>query len=246
LNIEFDSNDYLQDAEQAVCLLVEDGLLITFSHRSFQEYFVARFIYHAKPELQHKLIDRYTKAMRMDSVIDLLYEMNPELIERALLIPGLTKIENFIKVKRKVGFTHFLRFLKAHIDTISLTNGELSGFYASGNASFHTTVDFALNHSIHLIGSPPLVPFPEIIRNIPWEQYGTQHGVIIRTGGVTETHIHVQKLKATDNVVRDMALSGGYLAIQMLEQLLAIKKALIEKHENMDHSLEEILGAAGS
>jgi predicted NACHT family NTPase len=42
--VEFDRGDYLLDASQAVCLLIEEGLSITFAHRSFQEYFVARFI----------------------------------------------------------------------------------------------------------------------------------------------------------------------------------------------------------
>jgi len=44
-NIAYDSQALLDDALQAVCLLVEEGLEITFAHRSFQEYFAARFIF---------------------------------------------------------------------------------------------------------------------------------------------------------------------------------------------------------
>ncbi len=42
--ITFDSEDYLADAHQAVSMLVEEGLLLSFTHRSFQEYFAAKFI----------------------------------------------------------------------------------------------------------------------------------------------------------------------------------------------------------
>lgn len=103
LSVEFDANNYLLDAQQAVCLLVEDGLLITFSHRSFQEYFVARFIYNSKPEIQQRLISKYSENLNADSVMPLLYEMNPELVERMFIIPALEKLERFIKLKKKVG-----------------------------------------------------------------------------------------------------------------------------------------------
>ncbi|MBL4585600.1 MAG: hypothetical protein JKX84_00875, partial [Flavobacteriales bacterium] len=42
--IEFSASCFLKDLLQAVCLMGEDGLFITYTHRSFQEYFVAKFI----------------------------------------------------------------------------------------------------------------------------------------------------------------------------------------------------------
>jgi len=57
VNVKFDPQAYLTDALQAVCLLVEEGLFITFSHRSFQEFFTAKFINDSKPENQKKLIN---------------------------------------------------------------------------------------------------------------------------------------------------------------------------------------------
>ncbi len=92
VTIEVDSENYLDDSLQSVCLLVEDGLLLVFAHRSFQEYFVARFINAATPKIQRRLIDRFYDNMRRDSVIYLLYELNQDLVERELLIPKLNQL----------------------------------------------------------------------------------------------------------------------------------------------------------
>jgi hypothetical protein len=241
LNIEFKSSEYLQDAEQAVCLLVEDGLLITFSHRSFQEYFVARFIYHAKLDVQKKLIDKYGKTVRIDNVMNLLFEMNPELVERTLLIPGLEGLERAIKVKRRVGVTHFLRFLKFEVDSIRISSGRLEGFYLRDAEGFHAIIDFAMAHCGTLIGWTGFTSFTEIKRSFPWEKYGPKYG---KSHDKTNTYtISVSKLKYTDDIVHDMALSGGFFSIRMLEQALEVKKALIKRHKSIDSSLEEILGA---
>lgn len=48
----FEPQGFVDDARQAVCLLVEDGLELSFSHRSFQEFFAAKFISESAPELQ--------------------------------------------------------------------------------------------------------------------------------------------------------------------------------------------------
>ena len=45
--IKFSSVDFLMDSKKSVCLIMEDGLKLRFSHRSFQEYFAAYFIVNA-------------------------------------------------------------------------------------------------------------------------------------------------------------------------------------------------------
>lgn len=49
VNITVNSEDFLEDLLQSICFLVEDGLLLVFAHRSFQEYFSAKFICDAVP-----------------------------------------------------------------------------------------------------------------------------------------------------------------------------------------------------
>jgi predicted NACHT family NTPase len=60
---------FLQDLIQAVCLLIMDGMQIVYSHRSFQEYFTARFIADARPDIQEQLVKKYAKMSRYDNVL---------------------------------------------------------------------------------------------------------------------------------------------------------------------------------
>ena len=111
LKKDFKPEDYLTDLLSAACLLVEDGLDIAFSHRSFQEYFVALHINNSAPEIQEKLINRYWKNMRSDNVILLLSEINQDLIERVLIVPKLEALFKEIGVKNNtIGITHATKY----------------------------------------------------------------------------------------------------------------------------------------
>ena len=112
--------DYLEDCLQAVCLLMEDGLNVVFSHRSFQEYFVAHYVYGADPRVQRRLLERFIPSIHSDNVYALLHEMNPGLIEREVLVPKLKTTFDEIGVKRVVGITHLTRFLKANFSHVSV------------------------------------------------------------------------------------------------------------------------------
>jgi len=91
------SEGFLDDARQAVCLLVEDGLDLAYVHRSFQEYFVAKFISDADERTQKNYIKRISDLKSdfhfdQDNVLKILYEINPGLVEDNYLIPELRRL----------------------------------------------------------------------------------------------------------------------------------------------------------
>lgn len=99
---------FIEDAKQAVCLLVEEGLDLSFVHRSFQEYFTARYIQMADQKVQRALVERYgsqdSNNYAVDNVLKYLYELSPTVVEEFYLIPALRKV--FGKTyKRKLSFT---------------------------------------------------------------------------------------------------------------------------------------------
>lgn len=111
---------FLEDAKQAVCLLLEDGLELAFAHRSFQEYFAARFIAESGEALQRKVIEKITSKksspVQLDNVIGLLHEMDPMLVERYFLIPKLSAFFGTAdkrKVSRAFWFSAFQRAFDA-------------------------------------------------------------------------------------------------------------------------------------
>jgi predicted NACHT family NTPase len=143
-SLSFDSADYLADSIQAVCLLLEEGLSIVFAHRSFQEYFAARFICEQKPEVQSRLLTKYVEQIERDSVIELLYEMRPDVVERLLIIPALEMLDRHLRARRTVGITHFVRFLNLYYE----------------DQKRLAVLRFALEKCGHLAGWPGLSKLP--------------------------------------------------------------------------------------
>lgn len=87
---------FIEDAKQAVCLLIEEGLDLSFVHRSFQEYFTAKYIQSADRNVQKALVERYGSQgpveFSVDNVLKYLYELSPTVVEEFYLIPNLRKV----------------------------------------------------------------------------------------------------------------------------------------------------------
>jgi hypothetical protein len=230
VNLEFNTNDFLTDALQAVSLLLEDGLLIVFAHRSFQEYFVARFISDTKPEVQEKLIDKYSKNTRTDNVLSLLYEIKPELVERVYIIPGIERLESFIKLKKSLSLTHYTKYLKAAYSSFDIYQNELSAYSGSDKHGFSDLVSFTLWKCGHEIGWTNF-PVNDDVYFLAEKYEALENPVSIETSDLT----------ATDEFTRDLSSNGQFFSIKTLQLVIRIKKALIQKHKSADVTLEEIL-----
>lgn len=241
VGIKFNPDDYLKDAEQAVCLLVEDGMMITFTHRSFQEYFAARFISNAKPEVQEKLINKYGRLMFGDSVLQLLYEMNPELVERTLIIPRLESLERLIQVKNKVGITHYLRFLKNELSAVGILEDGRLRYRVSRQVLYAPLLRFAVNNCGHLAGvdEPFMAGAVRKAKALRDTYESHPAGRISHDGSIL--YVTISKLNSPEPLVKYLAESKGSFSKRRLEAALVIKAALIKKHQELDSSLGSIL-----
>lgn len=130
-----DAQGFLDDCRQAVCLLVEDGLDLAFVHRSFQEYFVAKFISESVESLQKSYIEKISSGrvtIDVDNVLRVLYELSPRLVEDYYLIPGLDRFFGDL-AKRKLAKSGWRKlFLKA-LSSVNVTHdGAISYQVESG------------------------------------------------------------------------------------------------------------------
>lgn len=91
--LEYSVDDVVYDLLNAVCILKEDGVEISFTHRSFQEYFAAVFISQStyKADLFKKII-RDSGRYLMDSVAAILFELDRDFVEGEFIIPTLKNI----------------------------------------------------------------------------------------------------------------------------------------------------------
>lgn len=123
-NFQIEASDFLEDCLQSVCLLIEDGLFISFSHRSFQEYFVAKFVSNCPDSAKPALIDRVSENARFDSVLPILWEIDEFAFEKHYLIPRASELFEEIKLKSKVGYLVYVRFMKLAFSEINYLHAE--------------------------------------------------------------------------------------------------------------------------
>lgn len=91
--LTFDNDKFLQDLVSSICLMYHDGKVYRFTHRSFQEYFTAKYILDLDDDSQ-KLVCRKLINYRMsDTVLDMLFDMAKERFEKNVVIPYLEEIK---------------------------------------------------------------------------------------------------------------------------------------------------------
>jgi len=231
IHLEFKPEDYFNDLLSAACLLIEDGLEVAFSHRSFQEYFVALYISSASPEVQEKLINRYWKNNISDSVIDLLYELNPELVERVLILPRLEKLFTEIGVTRKVGITHGAKFIKRVYSALNVEDNTISAPYTENQEYESSIVHLVIQHN-NAYTFPNEEYFKFFLEKIR-SKYGKEG---------ERVSYSTKKLNYKSPIMEDILNAKGAFSIEYLQSAFEAYKKLKEKHNKSASNLDELLG----
>lgn len=234
--IKYNSSDFISDAFQSVCLLIEDGLLLAYAHRSFQEYFVARFIKDAAPKIQSALIEKYWTNIQSDKVMELLFEIDPSLFERTLLIPKLNDFFNSIGVKRSIGITHFSKYLKNTWEEFTLA---LEPSFEDGEE------DIA---RLSAKGYPSRVPYIDVARiamkdDFPPIDRDALRSFVTKYSEPDEvsTCIETRNLTYKAPFVQDISKLGGLFGRQFLESAYQLLKDAEQRNRNEEKTLDELL-----
>jgi hypothetical protein len=88
--IPFDRELFFADLQRAVCVLLQDGLRYVYSHRSFQEYFAARFIVRCSPQHRTLLLRKIEPRAHKDAVLRLAWEIDRRAVEEDYLFDRLS------------------------------------------------------------------------------------------------------------------------------------------------------------
>lgn len=83
---------FIRDMTISTSLLVSEGSTYRFSHRSFQEYFCARYVLSLSDRDIAKGIEAVSSRYATDTVLDYMRSMNAERLEMAWVIPQLFAI----------------------------------------------------------------------------------------------------------------------------------------------------------
>jgi hypothetical protein len=223
--LEYDSDDVLKDAIQAVGLLIEDGLEITFAHRSFQEYFVSRFIQRSRPQIKKQLIERYRPKLHEELVMGLLYELDPDAVEEYYIIPGLNSLRNMLQIKRKIGVSHYIRFIRIMYEAfeIGFDDGYLEALV--NDIEVNALVDFVRERVMVRKGARDEGKRLEESMRMTYKAEG----------------VRAVEIKSSDEFVQKLIASGCF-DIGLLPELLEVGESLKRKQRDAAASLQSILG----
>lgn len=232
--LEYNSRAFLDDAYQAVCLLVEEGVDLAFAHRSFQEYFAARFIASASPHTKKQLVKRFATTRWADEVIPLLYEIDALAVEQHYLLPAIESLSKHIGVKRQLGVTHHLKYLR-----LLYTDFRISGADQRGLAS--TISEGSLWHALrfahlHYAKQPDLTD-----KNALEAASRSLTNVFISTFGENAV-VSTKDLTTTNPFVKALANSAPRLwSKRHLSELLGLEEVIRDRVAEADSSVEAIL-----
>lgn len=222
-------NGFIEDAKQAVCLLVEEGLDLSFVHRSFQEYFAAKYIQNADRGVQEALVKRYgssdSRRFVVDNVLRYLYELAPSIVEEFYLIPALKKV--FGKgYKRKLSYSKW------------------KGIFLSVIGELHQDSD---DRSIRFVIAPSkkateTLNLMAFVREVCLEEYcGRMRSLWDATGGALAAYAtagettEFSSFAASSPVWRIIADSKGFYSIDDLDllrgELVEMEKRIASKQE---------------
>jgi hypothetical protein len=231
--LDYNSEAVLDDALQSVCLLVEEGMDVTFAHRSFQEYFVARFVDSSPPEVKAKLIKRFSPNLQSDAVLALLHEIDPYSVERYYILPAIESLKKRIRLTRDIGITHYLRFVKisyAQFETTEHAENETRTLVA-------TISDSNLFMAMRFIHQRYCTWEPD---NMFDSEEHKKLGAFVdkELGG----RIHTRDLTAQNELTRRLYSARGSWGAAYLRQVIEAEAVIRERHQTVQDSLDTILG----
>lgn len=155
--LEFESENYKEDLISAICILILDGLSYTYQHRSFQEYFTARFINRQPEEKQRnafaKLIAKKSSSIRSDQVLNILIDLNRTMVEKQLIMPILRKIrENVLSPTKNETYLKAVKFYSRGFMFRTIKNNVNSkGFHIVCNTELHSSFSGSVGQQISLM-----------------------------------------------------------------------------------------------
>lgn len=117
--LDFNSRDLVDDFIRAFCMLLQDGTIYQYAHRSFQEYFAALYFARAPEAQQIKLAPHLAERIGFDNTISIALGLNQTAVEKWIIIPWLESIREKIGYKKGNNKTVMLRFISLFYTAIS-------------------------------------------------------------------------------------------------------------------------------
>jgi len=232
VNIEYDCESFLSDLLQSVCILIEDGLFITFSHRSFQEYFTARFIVNSDSTMKLRLLKKYQTEINDDNVYKLCHELDLDFLEYEVIYPFLVELFEKIGLKKNVNVSIYVKFLRIMWSRIFFSYGNMMGTVNNADQTNSVVRFIVLNITNGSVDKKYFVGKKSPLFTEYIEKSKLNEGDIeFKTKSLSNNH----------EMTKELYKNGNYFSKKLLDLLLKVKLDLEIKKKNRIEKLEEFL-----
>ena len=150
--LKFSSTDFIIDMKSAVSLWTEDGGIVSFAHRSLQEYFAALFIKDlndANKEKVYEKIRDYSESMtsttEIENFLSLCEEMDEIHFNQHYALPVLQELKELISGRLPLN-----KFLDFFTTGMSIIVGAPRQIHPSINRKVYKSVYFHLPYTLRL------------------------------------------------------------------------------------------------
>ncbi len=231
-DLEFDNDAFYVDLLQSVSLLIEDGMSVYFTHRSFQEYFASKFIVESEKDLKISLLNKYMKYARTDDVFELSREQDKDFIDFEIIQPFIDKLKDEIGLKKNIGITNYLRYIKKMWSKFEFRAGNLIG--VSKDVKCTEMMFFILRNVTPELTNKELGTSDrsDWIRSKKEDSLNISNKTLI---------FETSSLKTTDVFVKELYKHGKLFSSISLKILMIFNNQIKERKKTIETSLAELL-----
>jgi hypothetical protein len=105
-NVKLNKDLFLKDLQESVCVIQRDGINLVFTHRTFQEFFVAYCVSRLSKKHFRPIVEKIASRWS-DNVMKMLHDMNDDLLETEYLLPAAESyLSDFDRTVPGVDFLH--------------------------------------------------------------------------------------------------------------------------------------------
>lgn len=229
-NIDFITENFYEDLMQSVCILVQDGLFLAFTHRSFQEYFAAKFISRSSIEVKKKLINKYKANISSDMVIRLTYEMDKDFFDSSIILPFIKELFKRFQITNQITPKIFLAFTKEAWSEFRIAHGVFTGSMNKDRIS--SMVGFIM-YDTQIVDIKTIIK-PKV------NSFFEKKIELSKTSNTIEVY-QTKDLKLSDTFFKELYSGAQYFSSDTLKGLIHVKKIIEVQLKKRKQNLDKIL-----